>query len=89
MAETPQERQVDPLGRTPLADGMKRKIEEAFSVVPEGKRGAVLVIHDIDTKQTRAHLAARIGDEWKVAGGPSFDWDGKKPSGWVGVMRTW
>lgn len=79
----------DALGRPILAEGMKRQIEEAFKVVPEGKRGAVLVIHDVDTKQTRAHLAAKIGDSWKVAGGAGWDWAGKKPTGWVGVAGAW
>lgn len=76
----------DALGRPVLADGMKRQIDEAFRIVPEGKRAAVLVIHDFETQQTRAHLAARFGDHWKVAGGPGWDWDGDKPTGWVGVM---
>lgn len=79
----------DALGRTPLADGMKKQIADAFKEVPEGKRGAVLIVHDIDRNETRAHLAAKVGENWKVAAGAGFDWAGKKPTGWVGVGGSW
>lgn len=80
---------LDPLGRPPLAAGMKKMIDDAFTVVPDGKRGAVLLIHDIDRNETRAHLAAKIGEKWRIAGGAGFDWTGKKPTGWVGVGGSW
>lgn len=78
---------LDPLGRTPLADGMKRQIETAFAVVPDGKRGALLVV--ADDSGARAHLAAKLGSHWKVAAGVGVPWTGKKPTGWVGVMGAW
>lgn len=83
--------QPDALGRPVIAEGMKRQIEDAFRIVPAGKRSAVLVIHDFETRQTRGHFAARLGEkgDWKVAGGPGWDWVGKKPTGWVGVMGSW
>lgn len=82
---------VDSLGRPLLAEGMKRQIEQAFSVVPEGKRGALLIIADSETKTARAHLAAKIGEkgDWKVAAGPGFDWVERKPTGWVAIMGAW
>lgn len=80
---------TDPLGRPLIAEGMKRQIEQAFAVVPDGKRGALLVIADVETKTARAHLAAKIHDHWKVAAGVGVPWDGKKPEGWIGVMGAW
>lgn len=84
---------VDALDRPLIASGMKRQIEQAFAVVPEGKRGALLVIADSETNTARAHLAAKVYEgerwQWKVAGGAGFNWEGKKPEGWVGVMASW
>lgn len=77
----------DPLGRTPIAEGMKRQIEDAFKVVPEGKRGALLVM--ADEHGARAHVAAKIGDRWKIAAGAGVPWTGDKPSGWVSVVGSW
>lgn len=77
----------DPLGRTPIAEGMKRQIEEAFAVVPKGKRGALIVL--ADEHGARAHVAAKLNDRWKVAGGAGVPWHGDKPSGWVGVVGCW
>ena len=48
---------VDLYGRTPLADGMKRQVTEAFAIVPEHKRGALIVI--ADEQGARAHLAGQ------------------------------
>lgn len=77
----------DPLGRTPIAEGMKRQIEDAFKVIPDGKRGALLVV--ADEQGARALVAAKLGDHWKVAAGGGVPWSGGKPSGWVGVMGAW
>lgn len=79
----------DALGRPILAAGMKRQIEQAFTVVPEGKRGALLII--ADETGARAHLAARIGDsgQWKVAAGAGRPWKGEKPAGWIGIVGAW
>jgi hypothetical protein len=78
---------LDPLGRTPIANGMKAQIEQAFTVVPEGKRGALLVI--ADEHGARLHLAAKLGSHWKVAAGGGVPWTGHRPSGWVGIMGSW
>lgn len=79
----------DALDRPLIAEGMKRQIEEAFRVVPEGKRGALLVIADMETQTARAHLAAKVNNHWKVAAGVGVPWDGRKPEAWVGVVGSW
>lgn len=78
---------IDPLGRTPLADGMKRQIEDAFKAVPDGKRGALVIIANEDG--ATAHVAAKIGANWKVAAGAGVPWTGAKPKGWIGVAGSW
>lgn len=67
---------------------MKAQIADAFSVVPKGKRGALLVIVD-DRGVARGHLAAKLGDHWKVAGGGGFSFTEKRPFGFVGVEGAW
>lgn len=82
---------VDHLQRPIVAEGMKRQIDDALKVVPKHKRAAVLLIHDFDTRQTRAHFAARLDadGDLKVAAGGGWDWTGKKPTGWVGIGGSW
>lgn len=76
----------DALGRTPIADAIKAQIDAAFRVVPEDKRGALLVI--ADESGVRAHVAARIGERWKVAAGGGRRWDGQV-EGSVALMGVW
>jgi hypothetical protein len=78
---------LDPFGRTPIADGMKRQITDTFAMVPEGKRGALLVV--ADEQGARAVLAAKFGEHWKIAGGGGVPWTGEKPTGWIGVIGSW
>lgn len=78
---------LDVLGRPALGDAIKAHISAAFQAVPPGKRGALLII--ADETGTRAHVAARLGDHWKVAGGPGFEWGAKRPSGWIAVEAVW
>lgn len=85
---------LDRLGRTPIADGMKQQIADAFKIVGPKRTGAVIVFHDLETGTTEGQFAAKIdvGDgrmEWKVAGGGRFKWEGEKPSGWVGIGAEW
>ncbi len=76
----------DPFGRTPIADSVKLAIDQAFATVPEGKRGALLVI--ADERGPRAMLAARLGDHWKVAAGGGVPWGGKV-YGTAAVEASW
>lgn len=78
----------DDRGRTPIADGMKQQITAAFQAVPAGKRGALLVI--ADEHGARAHLAAKIGDSWKVAGGAGVAWRAPQSAAYyVAVEGSW
>lgn len=79
---------VDALGRPTISAQMKARINAEFAIVPEGKRSALLVIVD-DTGVARAHLAARLGDSWKVAAGGGFAIREKKPVGFIGIMGSW
>ncbi len=77
----------DELGRPYLDDAALERLREAFQVIPEGKRGALIVI--ADGQSVRAHLAARLNGHWKVAAGGGFTWETKKSSGWIGVEGVW
>ena len=76
---------LDPLGRPELSTSIKQAIDTAFDGVKG--RGALLVIAD-DTG-TRAHLAEKIGDHWKIAAGVGVDWKEKKPSGFIAIQAVW
>jgi hypothetical protein len=78
---------ADEFGRTPITDAMRQKIADTFTVVPEGKRGALVLI--ADDKETRAVLAARINDRWKVAGGGGWVYAEKRPAGFIGIEAAW
>jgi Mg-chelatase subunit ChlD len=79
--------ELDLLGRTPLAEGMKRQLDAALREIPEGKRGALLVI--ADENGARAVVAAKIGKGWKVAAGAGTPWRDAKPQGWVWIYGSW
>jgi hypothetical protein len=53
---------------------LHQAIADAFKTVPDGKRGALLVI--ADTNGARAHLAANINNTWKVAFEVGKPWAG-------------
>jgi DNA integrity scanning protein DisA with diadenylate cyclase activity len=72
--------------RQPISNSVKTAINEALQAVPEGKRGALLVISD--GQGTRAHLASRIGDNWKVAASAGVRWNGEI-NGLVAVQGAW
>lgn len=77
--------------RTPISDAVKQSITEAFRAVPAGKRGALLVIADVDDRgavTARAMVAAKLGEHWKVAAGTAVEWDGPV-TGTVAIQRVW
>lgn len=78
---------ADSFGRTPLADGMKRQIEDMFSVVPTQKRGALIVI--ADERGARLQVAAKLNGTWKVAAGAGVTIEGWKSSAWIGLIGIW
>jgi hypothetical protein len=79
---------LDALGRTPIASMLKQQIAQALALIPDGKRGALIVIGNEDGGS--AHLAAKLGDkgDWKVAGGVGARWHGAI-SGSVVVLGAW
>jgi Mg-chelatase subunit ChlD len=81
--------ELDPLGRTPLAAGMKAQIEATLREIPDGKRAALLVV--ADETGARAVVAAKIGPkgDWKIAAGLGTAWREPRPSGWVSVQGSW
>ena len=72
--------------RTPISDAIRDSLSDAFKAVPDNKRGALVVI--ADEQGARAMLAAKLGDNWKVAAGVSKPWDGPV-TGSVAIMGTW
>jgi hypothetical protein len=72
---------------TPLTDATKARIDTALSVIPEGKRGALLLV--ADEQGTRAYLAARLGDHWQLAAGAGVAWEDRKPYGFVALQASW
>lgn len=80
---------ADELGRPSISDEQRERIRKAFSAIPDGKTGAVLVIADTETKSVRAQLAVNINGRWKVAGGGGWLLAEKRPSGWLAVEASW
>lgn len=77
---------LDPLGRTPISDAVKSSIDAAFSTIPAGKKGALLVV--VDTEGPRMHIAANVNNNWKIAAGVGKPWDGPV-TGTVSVIGSW
>lgn len=78
---------TDDLGRPPIASGLKAQVEAALQEIPDGKRGALVVL--ANEHGASAHLAARLNGNWKVAAGAGVPWKDGKPRGWVAVMGCW
>lgn len=77
----------DALGRPEVGQTIKDAISTAFAVVPEGKRGALLVIATEDG--ARAHLAAKIGNHWRVAAGAGWVWETRDVGAFVAISGVW
>ncbi len=77
---------TDSMGRVSIADAMKRDIDAAFGAIPDGKRGAIVVV--ADDSGARAHVAAKVNGNWKVAAGVGRTWNGTI-SGSVAVVGAW
>lgn len=72
--------------RTPIRDAVKQSINDAFRAVPDGRRGALLVI--ADEYGARAMVAAKFGDHWKVAAGGAKPWHGPV-TGTAAIEGSW
>jgi hypothetical protein len=60
--------------RQPITGGLKDAIQVHLDKIPADKRGALIVVADING--ARAHLAAKINDHWSVALEAGKPWDG-------------
>ena len=72
---------------TPLADATKQSLADAFRAVPDGKRGALVII--ADEHGAKAMVAANLNGNWKIAAGTAVDWTGKHPTGYVEIVGSW
>jgi hypothetical protein len=87
MADVPATRHLDDLGRPLLPNGAKEQLRAAFQAIPDGKRGALVVV--ANGAGGRAHVAAKINGTWKVAAGAGWDWTGKKPDAFFSIEGSW
>lgn len=79
---------TDTISRPPISGSIKKAINDAFLIVPEGKNSAIVAIYDFETKDARVHFAYKVNDTWKV--GAQVGWTvNKKPMGYVGVEAAW
>jgi len=72
--------------RQPISDAVRASINDAFRAVPDGKRGALLVI--ADENGARAMVAAKLGSRWKVAFEAAKSWNGPI-TGTVALEGSW
>jgi hypothetical protein len=72
--------------RQPITPDLHQAIQDAFKTVPDDKRGALVIL--ADTHGTRAHLAAKINNTWKVAVEAGKPWHGPV-SGAVMLEGVW
>ena len=72
----------------PLSASMRAEVERYIAAeIPEGKRGAIVGVASTDGGVTIA-AAAKLGDDWKLAGDVGRRWDGVV-SGRVYVIGSW
>ena len=75
-----------PFSYDSTARAVHESLGDAFAAIPEGKRGALLVIADQDG--ARAMLAAKIGANWQLAAGAGSAWTGKV-EGQIAIAGSW
>lgn len=75
----------DDLGRPTISDGMKSRVSDALNSLPPDTAHAALLVITHEDGITRGHVAAKIGQSWKVAGGGGFEWEEKKPYGYIAL----
>ena len=82
-------KRVDDLGRPSIAEQMKARINAEFATVEPGKRAALVLLVD-ESGVARMHVAAKFGENWKVAaGGGVRVKDPRRPLGYFGVVGSW
>jgi hypothetical protein len=84
------DRAVDEFGRPQLSPDLKKAASAAFSTIPDGKKGTIVLVADKGSDTIQAHVAAKIGDHWKVAAGAGWEWGKKEPDTvFVAVGGSW
>jgi hypothetical protein len=83
---SPTSSSLDELGRPVVAADIKSAINSAFKGVRG--RGALVMIAGVDGSVS-GHLAAKLGENWKVAGGVGVEMGFKRPHGWVAIEGVW
>jgi len=83
--------ETDALGRMPISDKLKMDMSTLLNSIPEGKRGALVSVWDVESETSRTQVAAKLGDDWKVAAGVGFDLKhiNSKPSTEVVLIGAW
>ena len=61
-------------------------LDSAFKSIPDGRRGALIVL--VDQDGARASVAAKIGDHWQLAAGTAKPWNGPIV-GSIAVAGSW
>lgn len=69
-----------------LSDAALKELNSQLAAIPSGKRGALLAI--ADQNGVRAQLAAKINDNWELAGEVGREWTGPI-TGQVMVQGSW
>lgn len=79
---------LDDKGRPVISEADKARVSALWTTIPEGKKGALLVIADLDGS-ARMQVASRLGGSWKVGAGVGWKLDEKRPSGYIGIEGSW
>ena len=84
--------EADGLGRPEIAPSLKQAIDSSFKFIPEGKKGALVLVADKGSETVTAHFAANLDGKgnWKVAAGAGWEWGKKDPAtAFVAIAGTW
>lgn len=63
-----------PFDPAALRAAVHDSLDQALASIPEGRRGALLVL--VDQDGARAQVAAKLGGKWQLAAGADRPWDG-------------
>jgi hypothetical protein len=69
-----------------LQQAAHASLADAFQAIPNGKRGALIIVTDQDG--ARALVAAKLGAHWQLAGGADKPWTGPI-TGQIVVAGAW
>lgn len=78
----------DPFAVKLVPPAAQTALHDIFTSIPDGKRGALLVIADLEGN-ARGTVVAKFGDHWKVAAGAGVSLGMTRPVGYVGIEGSW